>query len=136
MSGDPVFDQFAATPINRLLGMRLVHRSAERVEVELPVRTDLLQETGVVQGGVLTAVADTAAVYLLWPDLAPARTMTGIGCNVQFLSGATIDGGAVRAIAAPLRIGATIAVCESVLLQGERVVAKGTFTFLLRERRR
>ena len=68
---------FERTPVNRWLGFRLVSRSAQRVELEQDVREEMLQEAGVVQGGLLTALADTAAVYLLWPDLGEARAMTG-----------------------------------------------------------
>jgi uncharacterized protein (TIGR00369 family) len=126
---------FAAVPCNRLFGFRLLCRSAERVAIELPVRADFVQEAGVVQGGILTALADTAAVYLLWPDLGPGRTMTGTACAMQFLAAARADGGPLHAIAVPLRIGATIAVCESTIEQAGRLVAKGTFSFLLRDRR-
>jgi uncharacterized protein (TIGR00369 family) len=128
--------RFSATPCNRLLGMVLVQRSAERATVELPLRTELLQEEGVVQGGVLTALADAAAVWLLWPDLAPDRAMTGIDCSMQFLGAGRADGGALVATATPLRVGATIAVAESRIEQDARLVAKGTFTFLLRARER
>lgn len=128
-------DAFAATPCNRWLGFELVARSAERVEIRQPVRPEMLQETGVVQGGLLTALADTAAVYLLWPDLGSARTMTGTSVNMQFLSGAVPGDEPLRAIATPLRVGRTVAVCESTVQQGERLVAKGTFQFLLRDAR-
>ncbi len=130
-----VDDRFAATPCNRWLGLRLVSRSRERVELELPVRPEFVQEEGVVQGGILTALADTAAVWLLWPDLPAERGMTGIECSMRFLTSARADAGALRATATPLRIGSTIAVCESVVTQGDRTVAKGTFTFLVRDRR-
>jgi uncharacterized protein (TIGR00369 family) len=106
-----VNDDFANTPCNRWLGFRLLERSAERVVIEQTVRTEMLQEGGVVQGGLLTALADTAAVYLLWPDLRQDQTMTGT------------------------TVGRTVAVCESTVRQGSRLVAKGTFTYLLRERR-
>lgn len=132
MTGD---DRFAATPCNRWLGLRLVSRSKERVELELPVRAEFVQEEGVVQGGILTALADTAAVWLVWPDLPADRGMTGIEFSMRFLSSARADAGALRAIATPLRIGSTIAVGESVVTQGDRTVAKGTFTFLVRDRR-
>ena len=128
-------ERFAGTPCNRLFGMRLVARSATRVELELPVRAEFAQEEGVVQGGILTALADTAAVYLLWPDLGPARSMTGTECSMHFLAAAAPQGPPLRATAVPLRIGRTLAVCESTIEQGGRLVAKGTFSFLLRERR-
>ena len=51
---------FERTPVNRWLGFRLVSRSAQRVELEQDVREEMLQEAGVVQGGLLTALADTA----------------------------------------------------------------------------
>lgn len=127
-------ERFAATPCNRLFGFRLRARSADRVELELPVQAAFLQEEGVVQGGILTALADTAAVHLLWPDLPAHRTMTGIECSMRFLGPAVADAGPLFATALPLRVGRTIAVCESTIRQGDRLVAKGTFSFLLRER--
>lgn len=128
-------DDFANTPCNRWLGFRLLERSAERVVIEQTVRTEMLQEGGVVQGGLLTALADTAAVYLLWPDLRENQTMTGTTVSMQFLAGALPSEEPLQAEAVPLRIGRTVAVCESTVRQGSRLVAKGTFTFLLRERR-
>ena len=126
----PVAAPFADVPVNRWFGFRLVARSAERAELELPLRPDFLQEAGVVQGGVLTALADSAAVYVLWPDLPPDRSMIGTGCTMAFLAAATPDRGPLRAIAVPLRRGSRMAVCESEVWQGERLVAKGTFPFL------
>ena len=125
---------FAATPCNRWLGFELVSRSSERVVIAQPVRQEMLQESGVVQGGLLTALADTAAVYLLWPDLLGARTMTGTTVSMQFLTGAIPGAEPLRAVAVPLRVGKTVAVCETSEHQGQRLVAKGTFTFLLRDK--
>jgi len=126
------FDQ---TPCNRWLGFRLLEQSPERVEVAQSIQNEMLQETGVVQGGLLTALADTAAVYLLWDDLGDDRTMTGTTVSMQFLSAARPEGGELRAVAVPLRVGRTVAVCESSVRQGDRLIAKGTFTFLLRDAR-
>ena len=130
---DP-FADFANTPSNRFLGMRLVSRSADRSEVELPMRAEFVQEQGVVHGGFLSALADSAAVYLIGPDLGPDRAMTGIEFKMNFLAAARADGPPLRAVATPLRQGKTIAVCESEVHQGERQIAKGTFTYLLRDR--
>jgi len=121
---------FADVPVNRFLGLLLRSRNAQRVELELPLREELLQEGSVVQGGILTALADTAAVNLLWPHLPADRTMIGTSCSMQFLAAATLERGPLRAIASPLRKGRTMAVCESEVFQGERRIAKGTFSFL------
>ncbi len=130
---DPA-QRFAATPSNQLLGMRLVSRSAERVELELPTRPELAQEEGVVHGGFVTTLADSAAVYLLWPELGQGRTMTSIEFKMNFLGAGDPNGAPLRAVATPLRVGRTVAVCESEVFQGDRRIAKGTFTYLVRDK--
>ena len=126
---------FEQVPVNRWLGFLLRERSPARVVIEQPVRAEMLQEGGIVQGGLLTALADTAAVYLLWPDLGPDRTMIGTNAAMQFLGAAHQHLGDLRCVATPLRVGRRIAVCESVVHQGDRLVCKGTFSFLLQDRR-
>ncbi|MBL8734249.1 MAG: PaaI family thioesterase [Planctomycetes bacterium] len=126
---------FDEVPVHRWLGCVLRERSPQRAVVEMPVRAEMLQGTGVVQGGLLTALADTTAVQLLWPDLAAPRTMIGIDCQMQFLAPGHAEQAPLVATATPLRVGATIAVAEAVVTQGARLLAKGTFTFLLRAQR-
>lgn len=126
---------FGDVPVNRYLGFILRARTAARVELELPMRPEFAQEAGVVQGGILTALADTAAVYLLWPDLPAGRSMTGTGCSMQFLAAADPAGAPLCAVATLLRKGRTTAVGESEVFQGGRLVAKGTFPFLFLDRR-
>lgn len=126
--------RFATTPVHRLLGLRLVARDATQAVVAMPMRPELLQEAGLVQGGLLAALADAAAVWLLWPSLPADRTMTGIDCNVQFLRAARPEHGELLATAVLLRAGRTIAVVDSVVSQAGRTVARGTFTFLQQPR--
>lgn len=127
-------ERFARTPCNGWFGFVLRGRTGERAEVELPVRPDFVQEEGVVHGGIVTALADTAAVYLIWPDLPRDRGMTGVNFQMNFLEAALPGGGPLIAVAQPVRIGRTIAVCERTVRQDGRLVATGTFTFLLRDR--
>lgn len=135
MQADALASAFAQVPCNRFLGLRLLSRSPERTELELPVRPEFVQEEGVVQGGILTALADMAAVYLLWPDLGPDRSMTGTDAAMRFLAAALPARGPLRAIGTRLRSGRTLTVCESEVFQAGERLAKGTFTFLLRPRR-
>jgi uncharacterized protein (TIGR00369 family) len=125
---------FAETPVNGLLSLRLCSRSAERVEVELDARPELAQEAGVVHGGLLALLADTAAVYLLWPDLPADRTLTSIEFKLNFLAAGRPGGPPLRAVATVLRKGRTVAVCESEVFQDGRRLCKGTFTYLQYER--
>ena len=125
---------FDEVPVNRWLGFRLRERGPSRVVIEQDVRDEMLQEGCVVQGGLLTALADTAAVYLLWPDLPAGRTMIGTNVSMQFLGAGRRDLGTLQAVATPLRVGRTMAVCETIVHQGDRLICKGTFTFLLQDR--
>lgn len=128
-------EAFASTPVHRLLGFTCRETTPERCVVAMSVRHEHLQETGVVQGGILTSLADTAAVHLLWPFLPADRSMIGTDAAMHFLAAAHPDAGELLATATALRRGGTLAVVESVVTQGDRLVAKGTFTFLLRAAR-
>jgi uncharacterized protein (TIGR00369 family) len=88
----------------------------------------------VIHGGVLATLLDTAAVYAVHPDLGQDRTMTSISFTVNFLAAATPLGADVHATATVLRQGRNVAVCEAEARQGGTLVAKGSFTYLLRPR--
>jgi 1,4-dihydroxy-2-naphthoyl-CoA hydrolase len=49
------------SPFDRLLGLRLEEASGERVVAVLPVTADLLQDLGVVHGGVYASAVETTA---------------------------------------------------------------------------
>jgi uncharacterized protein (TIGR00369 family) len=66
------------------------------------------QEYGVVHRGILSALADTAAVYTVHPFLSKAQRMTSIEFKINFLSGATPDRGDVVANAGLVRRGRTV----------------------------
>jgi uncharacterized protein (TIGR00369 family) len=122
---------FAETPVNGWLKFRLVARAPDRVEVRAPVLREAAQEYGLVQGGILSALADTAAVYLLIPEAMDRGRVNSIEFKVNFLRPATPDAGELVAVATPVKIGRRVAVCSVDVTQGERLVARGTFTYLI-----
>lgn len=126
------FDQ---TPVNRSLGLKLVATGADggEAEVEMTDCAPYTQEGGVVHGGVVTAVADTAAVYALMPSLPEGRYMTSIEFKMNFLRPARAADGPLVARARAVKSGRTVQVCSSDVYQGERHVAHGTFTYLAYE---
>ncbi len=96
----------------------------------MDVSSEHTQETGIVHGALLTAVADTASVYVLHPDLPEGYTMASIEFKMNFLRPAQIGRGRIHARAKALRRGRTVGVCEVELQQGNALVAKGLFTYL------
>jgi len=124
---------FASAPINAFLGLELVRADAEGSEVRLPVRADFAQEGAVVHGGIQTSLADTAAVYALLFSLPPGRSVTGVELKLNFLRPVTTDGEALVARARPVHLGRRLGVVRVALLQAEREVAEGLFTYLVIE---
>ena len=45
-------------PFNRFLGVKVLHRSAERTEAQLVVREELCNRRGVLHGGAIMALGD------------------------------------------------------------------------------
>jgi uncharacterized protein (TIGR00369 family) len=90
-----------------------------------------VQEKGVIHGGIITTLADTAAVYAINPDLPPGKTMTSIELKVNFLRPAAADGSPLLARADVIKRGQRVAVCRVDVLQSEKAVATGIFTYLI-----
>ncbi len=124
---------FDASPINAFLGMRMVQRSAQETVLLLDPRPELIQETGVIHGGILTTLADTAAVYTIAPDVPEGQTLTSVEFKMNFLRAGFGNKGPITTRASRLKLGKRIAVAEATLEQGEQLLAKGTFTYLIFE---
>jgi uncharacterized protein (TIGR00369 family) len=125
---------FASVPVNRTLGFTLVSSGGGGAVLTMPVREEYLQETGFLQGGILSALADTAAAYALLPGLPKGYGMTGVEFKVNFLRPALPGRSDLIARAQVVRQGRTIGVCQVEVEQGSRKVALATFTYLFFER--
>ena len=127
---DELLQKFYRVPANRHLGLKLVTRSPEEAVVSMEVLPEFIQETGVLHGGLISALADTAAVYLFKPDLPDGQTLAGIEFKVNFLSSAYRDRGPVVAKSRLIQRGGHVGVADVLVLQAGKLVAKGTFTYL------
>jgi uncharacterized protein (TIGR00369 family) len=131
---EKALDEFYDVPVNKLFGYTLLSRSSGEAVVSMEVKPEFLQEEGLVQGGILSAIADTAAVYTFFPDLGSAETMTSVEFKVNFLRPATRSGGALTARASVVQRGRKIGVCAVEVSQSDVVVLKGLFTYLFYKR--
>ncbi len=130
-SPEELREEFSSVPLNRLLELRLESLAEGAAEVAMPVKEAYLQEGGVVHGGVISALADTAAVYALIPGLPEERTMTGVEFKVSFLRPARVGAGDLVARAHTVRRGRQIGFSEVEVSQNGKAVATGSFTFLI-----
>lgn len=127
---------FDDTPFNRELGFTLVEYGDGRASVAAGVSPWFLQENGVVHGGVLAALADTAGVYALRGDAGFTGALTGVELKINFLEAAYPDRGPLVATARVLRRGRTLGICEAHVKQHEILVATALLTYLFLARRR
>ncbi len=125
---------FSKVPVNQFYGYTLVSRSPDRAEVRMPLKPGYRQEEGIVQGGIITSLADTTAVYIFYPELDGSSSMTGIEFKMNFLRPARVEDGDLTARARVLKRGRTVGLCEVEVLQKDRPVAIGLFTYLFFEK--
>lgn len=94
------------------------------------MRPEIIQEKGVVHGGFLATLADTAAVYALVPDLDPDAALTSVEFKLNFLRPSVPEGGDLEARSQVIRRGRTLSLVDVDVFQEKRHVAKGLFTYI------
>lgn len=122
-------------PAAELFGFRFDARTEGEAAVALPLRREFLQGEGRVHGGVLAALADTSAVYLILGGVEASRTFTSIEFKLNFVRAVVLERGELVAHARYVKLGRTIALVEVEVFQSDAIVAKGLFTYLFSERR-
>lgn len=127
---EKLLEFYSRTPVNRHFRFRLMSCSRESVAVSMEVLPDYIQEEGVVQGGIISAIADNAAVYAFVPDLVEGEGITSVEFKMNFLRPATMEGGLLEATSRVVHRGRRIGVSDVEVRQSGELIAKGTFTYL------
>jgi 1,4-dihydroxy-2-naphthoyl-CoA hydrolase len=124
-------DLVAMMPFAHQLGMTLVEASPDRVIAELPWAPQLCTGGGIMHGGVLMSLADSAAALVAFLGLAEGQTTATMSSSTQLFR--PVTEGIVRAVALPLHRGRTsVTVQTSLRGAGERLVAQTTQTQAVR----
>jgi 1,4-dihydroxy-2-naphthoyl-CoA hydrolase len=113
-------------PFAKTLGVTVTRYLADEVRVRIGWSPALCTSGGGLHGGVVMAVADSAAgacAYLNLPE--GARATTTIESKTNFLR--AVRSGSIEAVSRPLHVGRTIIVVETdVRDEDERLVARVT----------
>jgi 1,4-dihydroxy-2-naphthoyl-CoA hydrolase len=118
-------DLVAMMPFAHQLGMTLVEASPDRVIAELPWAPQLCTAGGILHGGVLMSLADSAGALVAFLGLDEGQTTATMNSSTQLFR--PVTGGIVRAVALPLHRGRTsVTVQTSLRGAGERLVAQTT----------
>jgi uncharacterized protein (TIGR00369 family) len=118
-----------SSPFLRHLGARRVQAGDDRAVVALPFTPDLANSNGLLHGGVLCTIADSAAgaAVFLGGDSRPGAIAT-VSLAIEFV--APVRAGGVTAHARVLRRGSSLVPCEvDVVDDGGGLVAKVLVTY-------
>jgi 1,4-dihydroxy-2-naphthoyl-CoA hydrolase len=119
-------------PLCATLAMRAGTCDRSGAEIEIDWAPELCTTAGVLHGGVLMALADTAGATVAFANLPEGSSGTTTIESKTNLFGA-VTGGSVRATARPLHVGGTTIVVETEVRRtvDDRLVAKTTQTQLV-----
>lgn len=105
-----VRDSFARQGAMRLIGASMVRVEPGYCEIELPYRDDLTQQHGLFHGGIVSAIADTAAGYATYTLFAAEDSLLTVEYKINLLA----PGAGDKLVAAGRvkKSGRTLTVCE------------------------
>jgi uncharacterized protein (TIGR00369 family) len=90
-------------PFARFLGLELEQVASGTATVAVNVRKDLTQNQGVVHGGAIASLIDTATAFAIISLIAPSEKVTTVDLVISYLRPAA--GGRLRAVASVVRAG-------------------------------
>jgi 1,4-dihydroxy-2-naphthoyl-CoA hydrolase len=115
-------DQSGPSPFTRLMGMKIISRTAQRTESELLVREDLCNRRGVMHGGAVMAWGDTLGGMTASAALAEGQSTATIESKTNFFAPIPKDDTA-RAVCTPLHSGRTTIVLQTNISRGDGKLA-------------
>ena len=120
----------SSMPLCATLGVRAEEGEPARVVLALDHDDSLCTVGGVLHGGVLMALADSAGAVCAFLNLPDGASGTStMESKTNFLG--AVHAGSVRATSQPLHVGGTTIVVETELTSDDRLVAKTTQTQLV-----
>jgi uncharacterized protein (TIGR00369 family) len=119
-------ERLRASGTAKHLGFEVVEVARGRVVLRMPVKQHHKQVHGVVHGGVLAALADTAGGLASWTAANGSRVAT-IEMKINYLE--AVEGGTVVADARVVRAGRHISVVDCDIRDDSRLVGKALMTF-------
>ena len=129
-------EKFQTNHFPRLLGIEIDSIEPSRARLSVEVRQELLQLQGVMHGGAIASLIDTAVAFAIISVSEPQDRFTTVEMKVNYLS--AIREGRVVADARLIRDGRRIIVADCDVFDSQgRLAAKGLLTYIrLNERGR
>jgi acyl-CoA thioesterase len=120
--------RLAANPFIKFVGIEVPLLGKGYARFLLPFKPDLANSIGLMQGGIIAALADEAVAFALYSLVADGETFNTVEMKINFLG--AVKEGDVCAEAHIAKRGRTISLGEFEVRQGDRLVAKGLCTYI------
>jgi len=121
-------EKLAANPFIQFVGIQAPQLGRGYSRFLLPFRPELANSIGLLQGGVIAALADEAVAFALYSLVKEGETFNTVEMKINFLAG--VQEGEVEAVTHIVKRGHTISLGDFEVRQGERLVAKGLCTYI------
>jgi uncharacterized protein (TIGR00369 family) len=119
---------FANVAYAKFLGLELCEIKSGEVSVCLDVRDELKQNQGVVHGGAVASLIDTASAFAILTKLAPEERVTTTDLTIHYLRPITV--GRLIATARIIRGGRRVFVVNVEVANEDRLVATAVTGYL------
>lgn len=120
-------------PFVNHVGVRIEQQDGGRSRCTLLVEAHHFNSAGIVHGGALFTLADTAMGAALYPTLAPGEGCATIEVKISYFK--PVVAGAVVCTGEIVNRGRTVASLEACIHAGEVLVAKASGTFAVFQRK-
>lgn len=118
-------------PFARLLGIELDAIDRGTATLGLTIRQELTQNHGVVHGGAIASLIDTATAFAIISLLAPRERVTTVDLTISYLR--PLTAGRVTALARVVRAGRRIFVVSAEVLDNDgKLAATALSTYIKR----
>ena len=121
-------NRLAANPFIKFVGIQAPQLGRGYARFLLPFKPELANSIGLLQGGVIAALADEAVAFALYSLVAAGETFNTVEMKINFLG--AVKEGEVTAEAHIAKRGRTISLGEFEVRQADRLVAKGLCTYI------
>jgi uncharacterized protein (TIGR00369 family) len=116
-------------PFARLLGLELDEVGSGTATLSLNIRPELKQNQGVVHGGVIASLIDTATAFAILSQLETGERVTTVDLTISYLR--PITSGRITAVAKVLRAGRRLFVVSAeVFDHNEKLTTTALSTYI------
>jgi uncharacterized protein (TIGR00369 family) len=119
-----------ANPFIKFVGIEVPQLGKGYARFVLPFKPELANSIGLLQGGVIAALADEAVAFALYSLVKAGEMINTVEMKINFLGAVQAGTEPVAAEAHIAKRGRTISLGEFEVRQGERLVAKGLCTYI------